>query len=49
MEGHHQAVVHGQKIRQHAVVELGGEDLQEGNGAMLSAHPKVPALRKIKG
>ncbi|SDJ17376.1 hypothetical protein SAMN05421804_1091, partial [Proteiniclasticum ruminis] len=36
-------------FRQHAIVELGGEDLQEGNRAILFAHPKVPALGKIKG
>ena len=49
MQADHQIAFHVQKIRQHPVIQLRGQDLQEADLAGLFPHGKLPPGLELKG
>ena len=46
---HNEGALHVEEVRQHAVIQFRGEDLQKADRAHLPAHAKAVAFRKFKG
>ena len=49
VHGHHKTGLHIQKIRQNTVIQLRGQNLEEGHRAKLPAHAEGLAARKFQG